>query len=276
MPAKFQFFILNSPFSLHQNNPTDMKTIIPGTIPLSLPVPVRANNYSPLPDNDPFLSDNHSSIQFDNAPPLPARNRRSVRLRGYDYSQAGAYFITICTQNRHCLFGGITEGAMVLNDAGRAVADCWLQIPDHFPNIELDEWVVMPNHIHGIVVIVVRANNHSPVQSNDYSPLPANPPHPTGTARTIGSMVRGFKIGVTKWYRQRSAASKIWQRNYWDHIIRNESELNRIRQYILDNPMQWEQDSLHAPTAVGANNYSPIPINHSPTRPAYAPEAWLG
>ena len=156
---------------------------------------------------------------------------------------------------------------MVLNDAGRAVADCWLQIPDHFPHVELDEWVVMPNHIHGIVVIV-GANNPSPVQSNDYSPPQK---HPTGTARTIGSMVRGFKIGVTQWYRQRSVASKIRQRNYWDHIIRNESELNRIRQYILDNPMQWKQDSLHAPTAVGANNDSPLP-----TRPADAPEAWPG
>ena len=253
-----------------------MKIMFPRAVPIPSPVPVgannhsivRANNYSPVPDH-------HSSVQSDNAPFLPVRNRRSVRLRGYDYSQAGAYFITICAQNRHCLFGSITEGAVVLNDAGRAVADCWLQIPDHFPNVELDEWVVMPNHIHGIVVIV-RANNHSPVQSNDYSPLPANAPHPTGTARTIGSMVRGFKIGVTKWYRQRSVTSKIWQRNYWDHIIRNESELIRIRRYILDNPMQWEQDALHAPTAVGANKDSPIPNNHSPTRRAYAPEAWPG
>jgi putative transposase len=100
--------------------------------------------------------------------------------------------------------------------------------------------------------------------------MPANASHPTGTGRTIGSMVRGFKIGVTQWYRQRSVASKIWQRNYWDHIIRNESELNRIRQYILDNPMQWEQDSLHA-NPVGANNDSPLP--NSPTD---AQEAWLG
>jgi REP element-mobilizing transposase RayT len=161
---------------------------------------------------------------------------------------------------------------MVLNDAGRTAATCWLQIPDHFPNVELDEWVVMPNHIHGIVVIV-GANHHSIVRANNYSPLPANPPHPTGTARTIGSMVHGFKIGVTQWYRQRSVPSKIWQRNYWDHIIRNESELIRIRRYILDNPMQWEQDALHVPTTVGANKDSPIP---TPTHPAYAPEAWPG
>lgn len=238
-----------------------MKIIIPVALPISSPVPVRANNHSPL----------------------PVRNRRSVRLRGYDYSRAGAYFITICAQNRRCLFGSITEGAMVLNDAGRAVADCWLQIPDHFAHVELDEYVVMPNHIHGIVIIVgannyspLQSNHDSPVQSNDYSPLPANASHPTGTARTIGSMVRGFKIGVTQWYRQRSVPSKIWQRNYWDHIIRNESELIRIRRYILDNPIQWQQDALHAPTAVGANKDSPIPNIHFSTHPAYAPEAWPG
>lgn len=250
----------------HREDSTEMKNLIPGKFRLSSRIPVRANNYSPLPDNPPSLSDNHLSIQSDNAQPLPVRNRRSVRLRGYDYSQAGAYFITICAQKRHCLFGRITEGEMVLNDAGRMVADCWLQIPHYFPNVELDEWVVMPNHIHGIVVIV-RANNHSPVQLNNDSPPPANPPNPSGTARTIGSMVRGFKIGVTTWYRQRSVPSKIWQRNYWDHIIRNESELNRIRQYILDNPMQWERDPLHAPMAVGANNHPPIPnksFTHAP------------
>jgi len=233
-----------------------MTTIIPETIPVSSSIPVRANNYSPLHNN-------HLSIRSENHPPQPVRNRRSVRLRGYDYSRAGAYFITMCAKNRHCLFGTITEGTMVLNDAGRAATDCWLQIPDHFPHVELDEWVVMPNHIHGIVIIV-GANHELNVQANNYSPLQY------GTTPTIGSMVRGFKIGVTKWYRQRSIPSTIWQRNYWDHIIRNESELNRIRQYILDNPMQWERDSLHNPLAVGANNYSPLP-----TRPAYALEAWM-
>ncbi len=250
-----------------------MTTMITRVAPIPSPIPVRANNYSPLPINDPAIPTNHSSVQSDNDRPRP---RRSVRLRGYDYSQAGAYFITICAQNRLCRFGTITEGAMGLNDAGRAAADCWLQIPDHFPNVELDGWVVMPNHIHGIVIIVgannyspLQSNNHLPIQSKHNSPPSANPPHPTGTARTIGAMVRGFKIGVTTWYRQRSVSSKIWQRNYWDHIIRNETELNRIRQYILDNPIQWERNSLHTPL-VGANNHSPIPTRQTP-----APKAWM-
>ena len=206
------------------------------------------------------------------------RNRRSVRLRGYDYSQAGAYFITICTQNRRYLFGTIVGGRMVLNDAGRTAATCWLQIPDHFPNVELDEWVVMPNHMHGIVVMVDASANATapPVGANNYSPLPVDSAipddsplqRPTGTSRTIGSMVRGFKIGVTKWYRQRLDASQIWQRNYWEHIIRNEQELNRVRRYIVDNPLQWEQDSLRNP-AVNARNQVRDP------RPVYAPEDWM-
>jgi REP-associated tyrosine transposase len=151
---------------------------------------------------------------------------------------------------------------MVLNDAGRTAATCWLQIPDHFPNVELDEWVVMPNHMHGIVVMVEASANATapPVDS----PLQ----RPTGTSRTIGSMVRGFKIGVTKWYRQRLDASQIWQRNYWEHIIRNEQELNRVRRYIVDNPLQWEQDSLRNP-AVNARNQVRDP------RPVYAPEDWM-
>ena len=127
--------------------------------------------------------------------------RRSIRLHGYDYSQTGAYFITLCTQNREHRFGEIVNGEMVMHDAGRIVAECWEQIPNHFPDAELDEWVVMPNHIHGIVIItdsvdtigvggaagvvgavgVVGAKNFSPLQD---SPLQ----RPTGTSRNIGSI----------------------------------------------------------------------------------------
>ena len=81
-------------------------------------------------------------------------HRRSIRLRDYDYSQAGVYFITLCTQNRKCLFGEISDGQMVLNDAGRVADKCWCDIPVHFPRVELDEWVIMPNHVHGILFIV--------------------------------------------------------------------------------------------------------------------------
>ena len=136
-------------------------------------------------------------------------HRRSIRLKGYDYSQAGAYFVTICTQSRECLFGEIVDGGMRLNSAGDITCQCWDDIPTHFPHVDLDAFVVMPNHVHGIVVItdvgandVVGAKNFSP---QNFSPLQSRPsqsspfpPPQHGISRTIGSIVRGFKIGVTK------------------------------------------------------------------------------
>ncbi|MDD5093903.1 MAG: hypothetical protein PHV74_05925 [Dehalococcoidia bacterium] len=159
-------------------------------------------------------------------------HRRSTRLKDYDYSQAGVYFITICTQNRDCLFGEIVNGEMRLNDTGHFVQQCWFDIPLHFPHAELDAFTVMPNHVHGIIVIT-----HS-VGANNYSPLPL----PHGTSKTIGSIVRGFKIGVTKWFRTNTGIYTVWQRNYFEHVIRDEPDLARIRQYVSDNPMRWADD----------------------------------
>jgi REP element-mobilizing transposase RayT len=178
-------------------------------------------------------------------------HRRSIRLAGFDYKRRGAYFVTVCTWGRACLFGTIVKGRMVLNDAGRAAAECWQRIPEHFPKVELDEWVVMPNHLHGIIMIA-----SGPVEANDHSPCQigwSQPPWPTGTSRTIGSIVRGFKIGVTKWYRQRSGISQVWQRNYWDHVVRHERELMRIRRYVVNNPIHWDQDLLRQPASDAAN-----------------------
>ena len=167
--------------------------------------------------------------------------RRSVRLQGYDYSQTGAYFVTICTQERVCLFGEIVDSEIRLNEAGRVVERCWLDVPQHFPHIELDAFVVMPNHVHGIVVItdgLVGAKNFSPLPQRNTASR-----RPTGTpSGTIGSMIRGFKIGVTKWFRVNLPTQTVWQRNYHEHVIRNDDALNRIRQYILDNPLQWAFD----------------------------------
>ncbi len=155
-------------------------------------------------------------------------HRRSIRLSEYDYSQAGAYFVTICTQNKECLFGNVVNGTMQLNDMGIVARQCWNAIPQHFPNVLLDEFIVMPNHIHGIVILNVGAKNISPLQH--------------GTSMTIGSVIRGFKIGVTKWARANCACHTPWQRNYYEHIIRNEHELHKIREYIINNPLNWEQD----------------------------------
>ena len=120
---------------------------------------------------------------------------------------------------------------------------CWNAIPEHYPHVELDEFVVMPNHVHGILTIVgiVGANNYSPLQPpGRTSPHRRTPPR--GTSKTIGSVIRGFKIGATKWFRSRNPDAVVWQRNYYEHIVRHDNELNHIREYILNNPMQWEFD----------------------------------
>ena len=158
-------------------------------------------------------------------------HRRSIRLKGYDYSREGAYFVTICTQYRLCLFGEVVDGEMRLNDAGRIAEQCWLAIPNHFPHVALDAFVIMPNHIHGVLWIV------GDVGAKNFSPLP-----PRGTSKTIGSVIRGFKIGVTKWFRENTDIYTVWQRNYYEHIIRTEDALHRIRRYIATNPLRWHLD----------------------------------
>lgn len=179
------------------------------------------------------------------------RGRRSIRLKGWDYASPGWYFVTLCTWNRECLFGDIANGNVLLNDAGRNVKKCWQDIPGHFPNVTLDEFIIMPNHVHGIIFIAhsVGAYKHTPQEldqpirrrANIYSPLPDTPPL-RSPSKTVGSVVRGFKIGVSEWFHKNTDMSAIWQRNYYEHIIRNETELNQIRQYIRSNPVSWMED----------------------------------
>lgn len=183
-------------------------------------------------------------------------HRKSIRLKGYDYAKAGAYFITICVQNRECLFGEIADGEMQLNDAGTIAANCWDEIPKHFPNVILDQCIIMPNHVHGIIVITKSVPICVPgeknvganiVGANNYSPLrTSQPQRKNGTSKTIGSIVRGFKIGVTKWFRANQSSDDspqtVWQRNYYEHIIRDDDDLSRIREYIATNSMNWMTD----------------------------------
>ncbi|XPS82455.1 hypothetical protein Dvar_04730 [Desulfosarcina variabilis str. Montpellier] len=166
--------------------------------------------------------------------------RRSIRLPGYDYASTGAYFITICTHQHECLFGIIDDGHLHLNDTGQMAQTCWNEIPDHFPHVRLDAFVVMPNHVHGILFIsknvIVGAKNFSPLQPNRQA---------KGTSKTIGSVIRGFKVGVTKWVRQNTSIQNVWQRNYWEHVIRSEPELKGLREYIHNNPNRWSLDRLY-------------------------------
>ncbi len=251
--------------------------------------------------------------------------KKSIRLKGYDYSQPNKYFVTMCTQNRALLFGDIIDGKMVLNEMGRIAQQCWYDIPLHFPHVKLDEFIIMPNHIHGIIVIVerpqrirkppknqshslspeiqsrslspeIQSRSLSPeIQSRSLSPVEAwravpqlflsqsslsqsslsqsslsqsslsqsslsqsslsqssqqvresledkgirrfGKPIPGSLPTIIGS----FKAAVTKQINQlhNTPRAKLWQPNYYEHIIRNKRELNIIRRYIINNPIKW-------------------------------------
>ncbi len=153
----------------------------------------------------------------------------SSRLKGYDYSNPGAYFITIVTKNRKCYFGNIGKNKMVLNEFGKIVKNYWREIPDHFPNVILDEFVIMPDHLHGIIFI-------------DYHIKPANVSIAENNLKIrqpIGIIINQFKRICTIEIRK-IEINFGWQSRFHDHIIRDEKELIRIRQYILDNPLKWK------------------------------------
>ena len=181
----------------------------------------------------------------------PARHHRhSIRLRGFDYTQAGAYFVTLCAQGRECLFGTITAGEMVLNELGQIVHAEWKRSSEIRREIELDEFVVMPNHTHGIVWIVemndVRADGRPP-QPNPVRAHGRASQLPQRAPKSLGSFVAGFKSAVTKRINEQRGMPgvPVWQRNYYEHIIRNDADLRRIREYIANNPLKWELDQLH-------------------------------
>ena len=211
-------------------------------------------------------------------------HRRSIRLREYDYSQAGAYFVTVCSWERECRFGEVTDGVMRLNGEGELVGECWRAIPDHFAMIEAVDYVVMPNHIHGIIIIPPVGTTHasphnaspnggspeeipcaeisskgtshhdSPIGNGNHlvvprffrathaSPLRSGPP-----PKSLGAVVGSFKSAVTKRINiiRNNPGGPVWQRNYYEHIIRDEADYLRIVEYIENNPLRWADDSLH-------------------------------
>jgi len=170
--------------------------------------------------------------------------RRSVLLRAYDYSTAGAYFVTICAAHRECLFGEVAGGEMVLNQAGEIVSDEWLNTPAVRPDVWLDYFVVMPNHVHAIVMIV--RNDRDASQRRGVWPYaPTNDRiRWKSPSRTLGAIIRGFKSAATKRINetQGTPGIPVWQRNYYERVIRNADEMNCIREYIALNPTQWADD----------------------------------
>ena len=174
--------------------------------------------------------------------------RRSIRLKGYDYTQPGAYFVTIVTQQRQCWFGDVVDGRMRLNEMGKMVQREWERLPSRFESVELDEFVIMPNHIHGIIVITGRGTAAS--EQDDESELSRRAPTERSehfgkpVPGSIPTIIRSYKSSVSLRANlmRNSPDSPLWQRNYYEHIIRNDRELNAIRQYIQNNPAKWEMD----------------------------------
>ncbi len=155
-------------------------------------------------------------------------HRRFPRLKDYNYSQPGAYFITICVQERRNMFGEVIDGCMYVNSVGTIAQSVWEDLPERFPGVELDAYVVMPNHFHGIVIITDTAS--------------------LSTARcttALGEVVRTFKAVTTRRVHLANIPEFSWQQKYWDSMIRNERHLQTLRQYIANNPTKWTQDELY-------------------------------
>ncbi|MBI4306587.1 MAG: transposase [Chloroflexi bacterium] len=216
-------------------------------------------------------------------------HRRSIRLTDYDYSQAGGYFVTICAEGKECAFGEIIEGEMHMSDAGRIVLAAWDELPTRFPGLELDAYIIMPNHIHGIIVLTgarppdstpepraaetdnVGAQSHcarqpeichTPARDSrgaihrarqpvvDHQPPRKQAPPALTSYRhahtdcppALGEIVRTFKAVTARRVRVLGIPGFAWQRNYYEHIIRDEHELQQIREYIAGNPGRWSED----------------------------------
>ena len=163
--------------------------------------------------------------------------RRQVRLNGYDYSNGGAYFVTICTHEKRNVFSRVLDGTLQLHPYGRIADECWQQIPEHYPHVALDEWIIMPNHLHGILILTTDSNNIAPASFGKTQ------------IGTVSAIINNFKGAVTRAINtsrveQNLSAVIVWQSRFYDRIIRNEKELNATRNYIIENPSRWQNKNL--------------------------------
>lgn len=161
---------------------------------------------------------------------------KSARLKHWNYANSGMYFVTICTDDKIRYFGEIIDEKIVLNRLGKFAKQCWEDILKHFPFVKLDEYIIMPNHIHGIIVI-----DNDNVETQDFASLP-NKFGPQ--SKNLGSIIRGFKIGVTKYANKNDIPFK-WQPRFYDRVIRNENELENIQIYIKNNAVNWGKDKYY-------------------------------
>ncbi len=196
----------------------------------------------------------------------------SARLPNWDYGWNAPYFVTICTANRECYFGEIQNDKMILSEIGSKANEYWLEIPEHFPFVKLDVHVVMPNHVHGIIIIDkqddgrndiknderntgqndernagdnVGRNVGRNVETQNFASLPSPSKNKFGPqTQNLASIIRGYKSGVTK-YARNNNIDFAWQSRFHDHIIRNHAEHQRIKNYIINNPKNWNEDAMH-------------------------------
>lgn len=160
-------------------------------------------------------------------------HRHSIRIKEHDYTQPGGYFVTIVTYQRDCLFGNIVNEEMLLSPFGRIADECWRAIPEHFPNVELDAYVIMPNHIHGIIVINNRTGTIYRARTEKFG---------KPVIGSIPTILRTFKAAVTRRIGHKLNVTSIWQRNYYEHVIRSHEGWDRIHKYIESNPSTGMED----------------------------------
>ena len=170
--------------------------------------------------------------------------RSSIRLKDYDYAKPGAYFVTICVRKQECLLGSVINGEMKLNFYGNIVSKVWQCLFREYPYVHLDEWQIMPNHLHGIFVL---RDYKKESQSDSIDGIKVKP---------VGRLLGAFKTVSTKKINaiRLMTGGPFWQRNFYEHVIRNEESLNRIRDYIMTNPQRWELDKEN-PMAVGKDDF---------------------
>jgi len=187
-------------------------------------------------------------------------HRRSIRLKGFDYSRSGAYFITICVRDRECLFGEIMDGEMEINQFGQLVESVWNDLPSHYPHLSLDRFVVMPNHIHGIVIFdasgaiddIVNNVHGADIVGAGLKPAPTEHAQMESVAMEsnrhgLPEIVRTFKTFSARRINEirNIPGVPVWQRNYYEHVIRDEADYNRMAEYISTNPQRWLDDKMH-------------------------------
>ncbi len=209
-------------------------------------------------------------------------HRRSIRLPHWDYSWGWWYYVTINLKDRRCDFGCVQNDVVVLSDLGKAASDCWIEIPNHHKGVELDDFVIMPNHVHGILIlndirkdvqlnVLTTERDELNAPSKDVEEMRANGSDDATKFRLFASkkeamavlspkkgslsvVMRTFKAAVTTWARANHHETFAWQGRYHDHIIRNDADLHRIREYIANNPLRWaldEENPSNVKNAVG-------------------------